>query len=621
MNKKIILTSLFLILIIGAFFRFYRLAEIPPGLYPDVAINGNDAIAALQSNDFRVFYPENNGREGLFMNLIALSFYFFGVSVWAIKIVPAIIGLLTILGLYLMTKELFASTACHSRPLRHGASEASESGNPEREDNVDSRFRGNDNKWEKIIPLLASFFLAISFWHINFSRLGFRAIMVPFIMVWSFYFLFRGIKLIKISFSNRDNVILYKPLAISYLLLSGLFFGLGFHTYISFRIAPILLGAAFLIEIYNFWQYRKTYNYSSTEALPAEKPALPNGSQQARTIILTWVLVFITIIISASPMIIYFYNNSQDFMGRTSQVSVLASSQPLKGLIISSAKSLGMFNIHGDCNWRHNYACEPALPLPIGILFLFGFFHCLGEILKTIYKQRQPQEISKREYNNWSFSQTSLFLFVWFFAMLLPEILTNEGLPHSLRSIGAIPIVYIFAGIGGWWIYERIRNYDLRFKNIKISKFITSLIFVFFALSITYAYELYFIRWGKNPETKGAFNQNLVDIGNYLNSLPENIGKYAIINENGVPVPYPYGVPIAAQTITFIEKTKSENPGTIYILPDEIKFFKDNIQKTSRPIVFTLINYDENIFSALKIKFPFGAVKNENGVWTFQISQ
>ena len=88
-----------------------------------------------------------------------------------------------------------------------------------------------------------------------------------------------------------------------------------------------------------------------------------------------------------------------------------------------------------------------------------------------------------------------------------------------------------------------------------------------------------------------------------------------------MPVPYPYGVPIAAQTITFIEKTKSENPGTIYILPDEIKFFKDNIQKTSRPIVFTLINYDENIFSALKIKFPFGAVKNENGVWTFQISQ
>ena len=106
-SKKITLfLLLLLVLAIGVFFRFYKLAEIPPGLYPDVAINGNDAIKALHG-DMRVFYPENNGREGLFINLIALSFYIFGISVWAIKLVPAIICVLTTLGIYLMTKELF----------------------------------------------------------------------------------------------------------------------------------------------------------------------------------------------------------------------------------------------------------------------------------------------------------------------------------------------------------------------------------------------------------------------------------------------------------------------------------------------------------------------------------
>jgi flagellar basal body-associated protein FliL len=620
LNKKTILILLTIIIIVAAFFRFYKLTEIPPGLYPDVAINGTDALEALKTGDFQTFYPENNGREGLFINLIALSFYFFGASVWAIKIVPAIIGLFTVLGLYLMTKELFASTTCHSR----------ESGNPECKDNIDSRFRGNDNKWGKIIALLASFFLSISFWHVNFSRLGFRAIMVPFILVWSFYFLFRGIQLAKISFFNKENInIFQKPLAICYLLLSGLSFGLGFHTYISFRVAPAILGIAFIIEAYNFWQCRKASHSSSSETQQIEKFAPSNSSRQARTIILPWLLIFITIIIAALPMAIYFYQNPQDFMSRTGQVSVLASPQPIKGLIISTAKSLGMFNFSGDCNWRHNYACEPALPLPIGILFLFGFFRCLGEIFRTIYKWRNHGVPNKPKSNSWSFAQISIFFIGWFFIMLLPEILTNEGLPHSLRAIGAIPAVYVFAGIGGWWAIQEFKilnrtsssqttvKFKIEGRYLKILKI---LIIIFFIWLLIYSYDLYFIRWGKNPETKGAFTQNLVNIGNYLNSLPENFGKYVIVNANGIPVPYPYGVPIPAQTISFIEKTKNSNPGTVYILPDEIKFFENNIQKTSRPIIFTLINYDESVFSALKIKFPFGNAKNENNIWTFQIN-
>ena len=96
-----------LIMAIAIFFRFYKLNQIPPGLYPDVAINGNDALHALKTGEFRVFYPENNGREGLFINLIALSFHLFGVSVLSIKLVPAIIGVLTVLGMYFMVKELF----------------------------------------------------------------------------------------------------------------------------------------------------------------------------------------------------------------------------------------------------------------------------------------------------------------------------------------------------------------------------------------------------------------------------------------------------------------------------------------------------------------------------------
>ena len=108
-NKAIIF--LLVILAIAAFFRLWQLDSVPPGLYPDVAINGNEAINSLKTGNFKVFYPENNGREGLMMWLVALSFSIFGVSIWSIKIVAAIIGILTVLGVYLLTKELFLKSS------------------------------------------------------------------------------------------------------------------------------------------------------------------------------------------------------------------------------------------------------------------------------------------------------------------------------------------------------------------------------------------------------------------------------------------------------------------------------------------------------------------------------
>ena len=110
MGKKKAIIFLMVILAIAAFFRLWKLDSIPPGLYPDVAINGNDALDTLKTGQWKLFYPENNGREGLFMWLIAFSFLIFGPSIWAIKIVAAIIGIFTVLGLYLLTKELFQNS-------------------------------------------------------------------------------------------------------------------------------------------------------------------------------------------------------------------------------------------------------------------------------------------------------------------------------------------------------------------------------------------------------------------------------------------------------------------------------------------------------------------------------
>ena len=165
------LIALIFILLLASFFRLYKLDSIPPGIYPDEALNGNQAIF----EPGKIFYPENNGREGLFMNLIALSFKIFGPSIWSFKIVSAIAGILTVFGLYLLTKELFD---------------------------------WNEERPRSIIPLISTFLISVSFWHTNFSRISFRAIMVPLFSTFAFYFLFKAFKKEKtIYFGIREQLL------------------------------------------------------------------------------------------------------------------------------------------------------------------------------------------------------------------------------------------------------------------------------------------------------------------------------------------------------------------------------------------------------------------------------
>lgn len=528
--KKYKIIILLFILIIGGFFRFWRLESAPPGLYPDVAINGMDAITTLKTGQLKVFYPENNGREGLFMWLIALSFKIFGISVWSLRLVGAIIGFLTILGLFLLVKELF------------------------------------DEK----TALLSSFFLAVSFWHTNFSRIGFRAILVPFLMCFGFYFLFRAKKV-----STR------LPNSLLYFIIAGIFLGLGFYTYIAFRMVVLLLGLVVLMAMWDYWQKNKPLEWS------VKKIYIEDGWWR-------WDVFFLTLIIVALPIAFHFYKVPQDFMGRASGVSVFSSSRPLQDLCWSAIKTLGMFNIYGDTNWRHNYASSPMLAWTVGILFLIG-------IIIAFWSLRKASD------SRWK----NIFILAWFAIMLLPAVLTNEGIPHALRTIGVIPVVYIFAAGGFIWLAEKLSK--------KIDKKIATILLAAVLIHpAVYNFNKYFYRWAKNLDVAGAFRQDLVDIGNYLNSLPlESVKKYVIVNEGGVPVPYPDGLPMPAQTIMFTEQTHASSKTTIYLKPEEINQITPD--RNHLTIIIPL-RYDESIFNDLLQQYPDGRIiKTIDGYFIFKI--
>ncbi len=483
-----------LILAVAVFFRLYKIDSAPPGLFPDEAMNGNNAIQTIETGQYKAFYPENNGREGLFIGLQALSLKVFGYHIWSLRIVSAIAGILTVLGLFLLVSRLF--------------------------------------NWQ--IAALSSYLLAIGFWHVNFSRMGFRAIMAPLLLVWGMYFLWRGL-----SSGRLWNFGL-----------SAVFWGLGFYTYITFRAMPLML----ILTLGAYWHAaKKDFGHEKYEFI---------RNQLIRGL----ALFLLVIILAGLPIGYYFWTHPADFFGRTGQLSVFVSDNPLKQLAQNTIQTLGMFNFAGDYNWRHNLSSQPMLLWPVGALFILGFIRSWIKLFKT-----------KKTHGHFSTVQT--LLLSWFFVGLIPVVLSNEGLPHALRAIIIVPVVFIWAGEGLWWIIDKIgdwyrerdvHEFNLRNRWMKESSAAAVFALAFLLSSLTAAeYNKYFNQWAKNPNVALAFNQNYVDIGNQLNAMPQETKKYVLVNAWGISV---NGIPMPAQTVMFItdtytpEKQKAKN---IYYLTEE----------------------------------------------------
>ena len=90
--------------------------------------------------------------------------------------------------------------------------------------------------------------------------------------------------------------------------------------------------------------------------------------------------------------------------------------------------------------------------------------------------------------------------------------------------------------------------------------------------------------------------------------------KYVIVNEGGVPVPWPEGLPVSAQTIMFIESTKFGSPRSMYLLQESL----DRIKIEKRTVIVPM-KYDQNLADELKRKFPQGEADEKNGIWIYQV--
>ena len=470
------------IVVFASFLRLYHITTIPTGLYPDEAMDGNNALEVIQTGHFQVFYVEDNGREGLYVNTLVFFVEAFGNKPWVVRLPAAIAGILTVVGMYFLGEELFDAE----------------------------------------VGLLAAFLLGACFWHINFSRIGFRAILAPFCLAWTLYFLIK-------SFRSSKEL-----RAFIYAVLGGIIFAAGFYTYIAYRVTPLLLllFIPFFKKHPNFWK---------------------------RAAIFTAVAFLV-----ALPIGLYFLHNPGDFFGRTAQISVASAKSPLGEFALNVGKTLAMLNFTGDGNWRQNIAGAPELFLPVGILFLLGIILSACFLL---WKKNNPQSatrnlpIEQSRIGNYGFGLW--LMFAWFILAILPAAASDEGIPHALRSILILPPAIFFAALAGVWTYRKFRNNGFK-------KTAATFMLLFIVIVGANAYISYFITWAKNPNVYWAFNENYVKIGNQINALSASTQKYVVVEAGGVLA---RGIPVPAETVMFVTNsfttsTQIANHIT-YLLPDQ----------------------------------------------------
>ena len=460
------------ILLIALFLRTYHLHLYPPGLFPDEAMNGNNALEAIRTGSYKVFYPENNGREGLFINIQSLFLRLFAVrEPWVLRFPSTIFGTLTVLGIYLLARELFGAK----------------------------------------VGLLAAFLLATSFWHLVFSRIGFRAITAPFYATWGLWLLVVALRAHRFSSSLIRS------------LLAGLVLGLGFHSYIAYRIMPAL---AMLLFLFSWFDRREERGRSLSLLVPAG-------------------LFLLGFVVAVAPLLIHFIGAPQDFFSRTAQISIFTSPHPVRDLLHNAIKTGGMFHFAGDSNWRHNFGRRPQLLWPVGIFFLVGIGLAVWRFIAWLGRSRRADGGIGLERK----TQEYVFCLIWLAVAAAPVIISNEGIPHALRAILMIPPVFILSACGGSFLYETVLK-KLHQKNIiRLWKaFAFCLLLVLFSRAFT----LYFYRWGPHQITRDSFNENYVKLGEQLLSQPSDVKKYVIVRANGIDV---RGLPIQTQTTMFITDT------------------------------------------------------------------
>ena len=422
-RHPLVLVFMVITLLIAASLRFPALETTPPGLHYDEAANAILAAEIGLQGERPIFISSYTGKEVLFFYLAGGVMRLVGDSVFSLRLTAALIGVLTVAVTYWL---------------------------------------GVAGLRDKRIAMLAAALIAVSFWHLLFSRLGFRAITQPLLQAVTVAALLRGLR--------RHQW--------AWIVVAGFALGLTAYTYLAARLFPVLL-------------------------LIAAVPLLGNK----RRIWERWSQLVLTAVIGLivfTPLLLYFVRHPDAFWVRIGQVAPDAETLTVWE---SYWRSLKMFVWQGDPYIRFNVPGMPLFGWVWGALLIVGWLF----LWRRWRMHRQ----------DWERFVTILLMVTPFFMILPTALATSEIVPSNLRAIGLMPFVFYLPAVGVFMLLDWIGQ---RWEGIRPFPITLTILFLTLAIGLTQTASHYFQQWATAPELYLASDGDLADAARFLDTL-DTTGK------------------------------------------------------------------------------------------------
>ena len=371
------------VIILAAGLRLWQLDVLPPGLFFDEAYNGLDANRVIAGLSRPIFFAGNNAREPLFIYLQALSVAFLGPTPFALRITSAMIGIATVPIIYFAARVIL--------PL----------------DNEQNDRLTVDAKLLPWFALIAAAGVAVSYWHLSLSWLGFRAALLVPVSALAVAFFWRAWTRMR----WRDYI------------WAGVWFGVAFYTYTSACALPLVVLCFVSIELV----IRIARRRSSHGQLG--RP----WHRHLKGLLLMAVVTGLIVL----PLVVAIGKDPLLLSARTEDVNIFTVSQqkmsglPAERLFHNVIAVVRNFYDQGDQSMRHNLPGRPVNDPLLAVLFTLGW-------VSAVWQIRQSR---------------NRLLLIWLAVMLMPTVLSTEA-PHSLRSTGALPAVAMFYAVGAQASYS-----------------------------------------------------------------------------------------------------------------------------------------------------------------------
>lgn len=413
MKKNLFPVLFCLTLVLGAFFRLYKLDSFPPSLFSDEVDAGYQAKVFLEQktdyfgNPWPVHFQSfADWRTPVLIYSMALSFKLFGVSAFTLRLPAAIFGILGLLALYLLVKKITKN---------------------------------------KLLALSALALMAFSPWHIHYSRVAFELTAMLFFLVMGlerliFYtqtkkskFFFQSLFLLLFSTYSYSTAKLF---VVFILFLFVLIFKTKLIKPLLNKKSLLPLALLFLLALPMLFStlkgeagYRFSYINIFTD---------PTTSQQIdrdREKVAVQVLGAKTLALE-TPLIAKIYHNKPLSWGQTF----------LKNYF--SSFSTDFLFLKGDQNLRHSFGNIGLLLYPELILIILG----LVKILSSKPKKHEVLLLSLLLLSPIPFSLTR----------------DSPG-PHASRLIIMLPLLIILEVYGLLYLWQKLKKKVLPFSVLFVS--------------------------------------------------------------------------------------------------------------------------------------------------------